>query len=143
MFEGIYFLLGLLNSLFLISIFIIRKTNDISLIKKIGKLYIISMTIVATFEIIVGAIQQIEVQYMIFLVIFLAYLLLEVVYDYILKLDFRNNWKLLVPYLCLYYAMNYGFVIMVWKTSLTKGMILLALFIIQIVTNIISHSKKN
>jgi len=67
------------------------------------------------------------------------YLALEWVYDYILKIPFRQNWKLLTPYLLLYYAMNYGFIVMVWKTSLTGGIIMLSLSIIQIIANIITH----
>jgi len=78
-------------------------------------------------------------QYSIFLGIFLAYLALEWMYDFVLKIPFRQNWKLLTPYLCLYYAMNYGFVVMVWKTSLLGGIVMLALFIIQIIVNISTH----
>ena len=35
--------------------------------------------------------------------------------------------------------MNYGFVVMVWKTSLTGGLVLLGLFVLQIVVNIATH----
>jgi len=84
-----------------------------------------------------------EVQYSIFLGIFLAFLAIEGLYDYILKINFRKNWKLLTPYLILYYAMNYGFVVMVWKTSLMGGVIMLILVIIQIIVNIITHRLAN
>ena len=71
--------------------------------------------------------EQKAVQYSIFLGIFLA---LEGLYEHILKIPFRKNWKLLTLYLVLYYAMNYGFMVMVWKTSLPRGLIMLGLFII-------------
>jgi hypothetical protein len=83
--------------------------------------------------------EQKDTRYSIFLVIFLAFLALEALYDFILKIPFRDNWKLLTPYLILYYAMNYGFVVMVWKKSLEKGLVLLTLFVLQIVTNIMTH----
>ena len=86
------------------------------------------------------------VQYAIFLGIFLAFLAIEGLYDYILKIDFRTNfrknWKMLIPYLILYYSMSYGFIVMVWKNSLIGGALMLALVIIQILINIITHPRK-
>lgn len=55
------------------------------------------------------------------------------------KIPFRGIWKPLVPYLALYFAMNYGFVVMVGKTSLTDGLLLLGLFVLQIAVNIPTH----
>jgi len=88
------------------------------------------------------------VQYSIFLGIFLVFLALEFFYDYVLKIPFRENlkkyWKPAIPYLALYYAMNYGFVVMIWKNySQIRGAIMLGLFIIQIVVNISTHNLKN
>jgi len=89
--------------------------------------------------------EQKAVQYSIFLGIFLAFLALEWLLDYVLKINFRENWKQnwkwLLPYLVLYYAMNYGFVAMPWKTSLSWGLVMLGLFIIQIIMNLRSHPK--
>jgi len=87
------------------------------------------------------------VQYSIFLGIFLAFLALEALYDYILKTPFRENlkkyWKPVIPYLALYYAMNYGFVAMVWKNySQIGGVIMLGLLIIQVIVNISTHHFK-
>jgi len=84
-------------------------------------------------------------KYGIFLGIFLVFLLFEWLLDYALKINFRENlkknWKWTVPYLTLYYAMNYGFVVMPWKTSVAWGLVMLGLFIIQIITNLGSHPK--
>ena len=83
-------------------------------------------------------------RYAIFLGIFIVFLVFEALLDHVLKINFRENWrknwKWLVPYLGLYYAMNYGFVVMPWKTSLAWGLIMLCLFIVQIVANLKSHS---
>jgi len=75
-------------------------------------------------------------------------LALEVLYDYILKIPFRENlkkyWKPVIPYLALYYAMNYGFVVMIWKNySQIGGIIMLGLLVIQIIVNISTHRLKN
>jgi hypothetical protein len=37
--------------------------------------------------------------------------------------------------------MNYGFVVMVWKTNLAGGILMLVLFVVQIVANLITHGK--
>jgi len=62
-----------------------------------------------------------------------------------LKLPFRDtmDWKQLVPYVALYLSMNYGFVVMPLKYwSLTGGLIILVLFVIQLIANLASHPKK-
>jgi hypothetical protein len=141
--ELFFFILGLVNSVFLIFIFLIRK-NGLALLQRIGWLYFL-LVIPAAYGIILVVQEQKTERYSIFLVIFLAFLLIEWLFDYILKINFRENWKKnwkwLVPYLGLYYAMNYGFVVMPWKTSLVWGLIMLGLFIIQIIVNLRSHPK--
>jgi hypothetical protein len=112
------------------------------LLKRIGWVYLL-LAIPAVYGIFLVSQEQKAVQYSIFLGIFLAFLILEGLYDHILKISFRKNWKLLTPYLILYYAMNYGFVVMVWKTSLLRGFIMLSLFIIQIIVNICTHPRKS
>ena len=141
MLEKLFFILGLVNNLFLIFIFLIRKDRMV-LLKRIGRVYLL-LAIPAVYGIFLVSQEQKAVQYSIFLGIFLAFLALEGLYDHILKIPFRKNWKLLTPYLVLYYAMNYGFVVMVWKTSLPRGLIMLGLFIIQIIVNICTHPRKS
>ncbi len=88
--------------------------------------------------------EQKDSRYTIFLGIFLAFLVIEVLYDWILKIPFREemDWKIFGPYVALYISMNYGFVVMVWKYySLIGGIIMLGLFIIQIIANIVSHPR--
>jgi hypothetical protein len=143
MLEEFFFILGLANSVFLIFLFLIRKSN-LALVQRIGWVYLL-LAIPALYGIFLVIQEQQTVRYGIFLGIFLAFLLLEWIFDWVLKINFRDNlrknWKLLVPYLVLYYAMNYGFVVMPWKTSLTWGLIMLGLFIVQIIVNLRSHPK--
>jgi hypothetical protein len=143
MLELFFFILGLVNSVFLIFIFLIRK-NRLALVQRIGWIYLL-LAIPAIYGIILVVQEQKTVRYSIFLVIFLAFIFLEWLYDYVLKINFRENWKRnwkwLVPYLGFYYAMNYGFVVMPWKTSLIWGLIMAGLFVIQIITNLRSHPK--
>jgi len=143
MLEVYFFILGLVNSVFLIFIFLIRKNRSV-ILQRIGWVYLL-LAIPAAYGIILVAQEQKTVRYSIFLGIFLAFLLLEWLFDYKLKINFRENWrknwKWMVPYLSLYYAMNYGFVVMPWKTSLVWGLIMLGLFIVQIIAKLSSHPK--
>ena len=145
MLEVFFFILGLVNSVFLIFIFLIRK-NRLILLQRIGWLYLL-LAIPAVYGIILVVQEQKTVRYSIFLGIFLVFLLIEWLFDYVLKINFRENWrknwKWIVPYLGLYYATNYGFVVMPWKTSLVWGLIMFGLFIIQIIANLRSHPKMN
>jgi hypothetical protein len=143
MLELFFFVLGIVNSTFLIFIFLIRK-NRLALLHRIGWLYLL-LAIPAIYGIFLVFQEHKAVQYSIFLGIFLAFLALEWLFDYVLKVNFRENWKKnwkwLIPYLAFYYAMNYGFVVMPWKTYLPWGLVMLGLFIIQLITNLRSHPK--
>ncbi len=138
--EPFYFALGLVNSGFLIFIFLIRK-NHLDLLQRIGWGYLL-LAIPAIYAIILVQQEHKSQRYTTFLGIFLAFLAIEALYDWILKIPFRQtmNWKQLVPYVVLYMSMNYGFVVMTWKSySVPHGMILLVLFVIQIIANIAMH----
>jgi hypothetical protein len=140
--EPLFFSLGLLNNGFLILIFLIRKKH-LDLLRKIGLVYFV-LAIPALYAIFLVQQEQKTQRYTIFLVIFLAFLAIEALYDWIWKIPFREkmDWKQLTPYVALYISMNYGFVVMVWKYySTVGGAIMLALFIIQIIANIVSHPR--
>lgn len=142
MLEPIFFTLGLLNNGFLIFFFLIRK-NRLALLRKVGWIYFF-LAIPAIYAIFLVQQEQKDPRYTIFLGIFLAFLVIEALYDWILKIPFREemDWKIFTPYVALYISMNYGFVVMVWKYySVTGGMIMLGLFVIQIIANIVSHPR--
>ena len=144
MLELYFFILGLVNAMMLILIFVIRRKR-VDLLQRFGWIYLL-LSIPAVFSIFLATQEYHSIQYIIFLGIFLTYLLLELLLDHVLKLNFRENfkknWIWMVPYLALYYAMNYGFVIMPWKSSVIWGIIMLILFVVQIIANLRSHPKK-
>lgn len=140
MFETFYFWLGIVNSLLLIAVFLLVRHAKATQVAAAGKVYL-ALSIPAVIGIFLAQQQQKPVQYTIILGIFLAFLLLEGIYDFVLKVSFRDNWKLLTPYLLLYWSMNYGFIVMTWRHSKLQGGILLGLFVLQILANIRSHKK--
>jgi len=80
------------------------------------------LSVPAAYEILLCVQEHKPVQYSIHLVLFLVYLSIEWLLDYVLKIHFREgwkkNWKWMIPYLALYFSTNYGFIVMAWKTSL-------------------------
>ena len=143
MLELFFFILGLVNSIFLIVLFIVRK-NRMGLVYRFGWSCLL-LAIPAAYGIFLVHQENETMRYTIFLGIFLVFLLIEWLFDYVLKINFRENWrknwKWMLPYLGLYYAMNYGFIVMPWKSSLAWGITMVCLFIIQIITNLRSHPK--
>ena len=141
--EVLFFIIGIINSITLIIIFLIRKSN-LDRLQKYGKLYFL-LVFPAAINMFLVLHEKDDTRYVIFIVLFLTFLLIEWLYDYKFKISFRENWfrnwKWTVPYLGLYYAMNYGFVVMPWKTHISWGIVMLCLFIVQIIANIRSHPK--
>ena len=141
MLEPVFLGLGVVNSLALIVVFVVRRRR-LDLIERYGWLYLL-LAIPAVYAIVLVQQEGKAVQYTIFLGIFLAFLAIEALYDWILKIPFRQHmdWRLLVPYLALYFASNYGFVAMVWKQSVLGGGLLLVLFVVQILANAVTHPR--
>jgi len=141
MLEELFFALGLVNNVFLIIIFLVRGTRGLAPLQRFGWTYLL-LAAPAVFGMVLVWQEQKAAQYSIFLGIFLAFLVMECLYDFVWKVPFRQNWKMAVPYLCLYFAMNYGFVVMVWKISLVGGLIMTGLFIVQIIMNMVTHPRR-
>lgn len=142
MLEPVFFTMGLLNNFFLIFIFLIRK-NNLGLLKKVGLFYFV-LAIPAIYAIFLVQQENKDQRYTIFLGIFLAFLAIEALYDWILKIPFRENmdWKIMTPYVAFYISMNYGFVVMNWRFySLMSGIVMLVLFVIQLIANFASHPR--
>lgn len=141
MLEPFYFALGLVNSGVLISIFLLRE-NHLDLLRKTGWIYFL-LAIPAIYAVFLVQKEHKTPRYTLFLGIFLAFLAIEALYDWVLRIPFRAtmDWKLLTPYVLLYMSMNYGFVVMTWKYySVPRGIVLLILFVVQIIANMLTHS---
>jgi hypothetical protein len=144
MIAEIVFILGLLNNLFLISIFYARRRQRFDVVRSLGVYYLL-LSVPAIAGVVLALVEPSPVWYVTFLVIFIVYLGIEALYDRILKLEWRTNWranwKYQVPYLVLYYASNYGLVVMNWNENLISGILMVVLFALQIVMNILTHPK--
>jgi len=140
MLEPLLFALGVLNSVSLTLIFIFRGKR-LDLVQRFGWLYFL-LAIPAIVALVLVRQEEKDGQYAVFLAIFLAFLAIEALYDWILRIPFRErpDWRLLTPYVALYLSSNYGFVVMTWKEwSVAGGVLLLVLFVVQILANLRTH----
>ena len=141
MFKWLFFGIGLVINLFLIVVFYLSITKNQSVLEKIGP-YFFLLIIPALYCIFLVIKDGTSTRHLIFLIIFLVFMFIEWLFDYVLKIDFRsfNDWRTFVPYIVLYYAMNYGFVVMTWKyLDVRLGIGLMVLWVIQLGMNIFSH----
>jgi uncharacterized protein with PQ loop repeat len=108
MLEVFFFILGLVNSIFLIFIFLIRKRN-MGLIRRVGWVYFL-LAIPAIYGIFLVIQEQNTARYTIFLGIFLAFLFVEWLFDYVLKVNFqenlKQNWRWANIHICLNYLVG-------------------------------------
>ncbi|VVB74990.1 Uncharacterised protein [Candidatus Tiddalikarchaeum anstoanum] len=143
MFLELAFVLGLVHNLLLICVFNSNRVKNNKLIKTFGFAYLVLVIPLAIICLILSIFENKPLFYYLYLVIVLVYLGFEVVLDWVLKINFRSKSKLylLIPYLMLYFFANYVLVILVWKENLTLGVILLALYIIQLLFNAFSHES--
>ena len=143
MLESLFFALGVVNNLALIAIFIVRGRR-LELIERYGWLYLL-LSVPAAYAIVLAQQQDGKGQYTVFLTIFLAFLAVEALYDWILKIPFREsmNWRVLAPYVALYISSSYGFVVMVWKESVEGGLLMLGLTVVQFVANALTHRRRD
>lgn len=87
-----FFILGTVNSILLVLIFLLRK-NHLALIQSYGCVYLL-LAIPAIYVIFLVRSEEKAVQYLIFLGIFLAFLILEGLLDFVWKVPFRQDWRM-------------------------------------------------
>ena len=141
LYDVIFLILGLYHNAMLIALFYASKRQANKQLTTIGKWYLAVMLPGSVGITIWAAILGFRWGYMLLLLILIIYLLIEILYDYVLKVNWRNNWRFAAPYLAFYYIANYAVVVLNWEYSITWGIILLILFILQIITNIWSHPR--
>jgi hypothetical protein len=135
------FIIAVLNSVLLTAVFLAQIKGKTALVRVLGVAFL-CLAFPGAAALIMAFLSGAAIETVVFLCIFLVYLIVEWLYDYALKLDFRGNWRLLVPYLALYFASNYGFFVMSYRISPAQGFIILALAAVQIAANLLTHTKK-
>ena len=69
----------------------------------------------------------------VFNAIILFYLIIEILFDYILHIPFREILWLHISYIILFYAASYSMIVSNWKVSKFRGLLVLFTFILLII----------
>jgi hypothetical protein len=132
---GVFSIANLFNIL-MVGIFIsrVKGTPHPQLVSLIWVIFIILLTIIVVLNI-----NSKRAWWEIILpLLFIAYLILEVVLDYIMKLDFRNTW-LLGPYLLMYYASILGMIGYTFRMGKTYGFVTLVTYFLSQIAALYSY----
>jgi len=90
--------------------------------------------------VIVNAVGRREWWFVVLPSLLLAFLIIELLFDYILKLEFRNT-RLLWPYLLLYYLALMGMIGYCFQVGVVYGFITLATYFLNLFATWYSYSK--
>jgi len=139
-FDGLFLFIAILMNFLVIAIFIVRKEGFEQLEHKIGYIVIscaIPLFIIILNYILIGK----ELWIIIYIIIMISFLMIEMVLDYILKIDFRTNLKIVVPYVIIYYIAFWGLLAISFVINLIAGFIVFGVFILNLISTIYAHKS--
>jgi len=139
-FDGLFLFIAILMNFLVIAIFILRKKGFEQLEHKIGYIVIscaIPLFIIILNYILIGK----ELWIIIYIIIMISFLMIEMVLDYILKIDFRTNLKIVVPYVIIYYVAFWGLLAISFVINLIAGFIVFGVFILNLISTIYAHKS--
>jgi len=139
-FDGFFLVIAILMNFLVIAIFIVRKKGFEQLEHNIGYIVIscaIPLFIIMLNYILIGK----ELWIIIYIIIIISFLMIEMILDYILKIDFRTNLKIVVPYVIIYYVAFWGLLAISFVINLIAGFIVFGVFILNLISTIYAHKS--
>ena len=122
LFGWIFFISGVIFFISIIGIFISAAKENEKLLKRIGVL-IISLLIPLIIVFIDYLVIGLEIMRIIYIIIIFAYLIVELLLDFIFKIEFREKTSTHVPYIILEYAACFAFIFNTIEIDLVLGWI--------------------
>jgi len=135
--ELLFVVSALLFNLFIIGVYLAQKLNKPALVHKFG-IALLCLTVpflVAFISFLIAG--KPTWQYLVFLAIF-VYMFLEWLWDYRMKIDFRSQPKLHIPYIILFYIVLFGNIRIAFTISSTWGWIISVSFWLLLAALIVS-----
>ncbi|MHA2034909.1 MAG: hypothetical protein ACW98X_00660 [Promethearchaeota archaeon] len=126
-YDWIFFISGVIFFISIIGIFISASKENEKLLLRIGVIIIsllIPLIIVFIDYLVIGQ----ELMRIIYIVIIFVYLIVELLLDFILKIDFRTKTSTHVPYIILEYAACFAFIFNTFGINETLGWLVSILF---------------
>jgi len=140
-FDGMFLFIAILLNLLIIFIFIMRYRGSEGLEHKIGY-----FVIACAFPLVIILINYIwigiDLWIVIYLIIIINFLILETILDYILKIKFRKNPKIVGPYILFYYVAFWGLLAISFVIDLMIGFIVFGIFMMNVGITIYTHKKE-
>jgi hypothetical protein len=136
-----FLFIAIFLNVLIIIIFLMRYRGSEELEHKIGYLVIacaIPLVIILFNFILIG----IDLWIIVYVIIIISYLLFETILDYILKLNFRTNPKIVGPYILFYYIAFWGLLAISFVIDLIIGFIVFSIFMLSVVVTIYTHKKQ-
>jgi hypothetical protein len=140
-FDGLFLFVAIALNVKIILIFLARYRGLDGLEHNIGYLVIaciIPLIIILINYILIGK----ELWIIIYIIIIISFLTFEMILDYILKLNFRTNLKIVVPYTLFYYVAFWGLLAISFVINLVIGFIIFSIFMLSVVVTIYTHKKE-
>ncbi len=140
-FDWVFIASGIIFFLSIIVILIYMKKDRLEIVKKIGVVMLslmIPLSLVFINYLLIGQ----ELWIIIYMILILAYLVVELLLDIIFKIDFRTKWSRLIPYIVLEYAACFGFIGISFDIDANLGWLMTILFWAMLVSLIYLYSGK-
>ena len=137
--DLIVFSLANLMNLIMVVIFLLRAGGSSDHVIIIGWVWVIFI-LVLTGAVVLNIINGREWWTYVLPSIFIAFLVLEIVLDYILKIEFRTT-RLLGPYLLLYYAAIFGMIGYSFRIGKKYGFITLITYFLSQIAALYSYTQ--
>ncbi|TFG25795.1 MAG: hypothetical protein EU533_00695 [Promethearchaeota archaeon] len=140
-FDGLFLFLAISLNILIILIFLARYRGPEGLEHKIGYaviVCIIPFTIILLNYILIGK----DLWIVIYIIIIISFLIFEMILDYILKLNFRTNPKIVGPYVLFYYIAFWGLLAISFVIDLLIGFVVFGIFMLSVVVTIYTHKKQ-
>lgn len=132
-YDWIFFISGVVFFISIIGIFISAARENEKFLRGIGVIIIslsIPLIIVFINYLVIGQ----ELIRIVYLVIIFAYLVLELLLDFIFKIEFRDNTCIHVPYIILEYAACFSFIFNTIKINEILGWVVSICFWVMLAT---------
>ena len=136
--TGLFLIANLINIL-LIGLFLVRP-KKLERVEHILGLVIVGLAIPIALAVFLNLWGKREWWSIILPSLFILYAIVEFIFDYILKLNFRNTF-LLWPYLLLFYLSQWGMIGFTFIISRTYGFITLVTYFLNLLATWYSYSK--
>ena len=128
------------NNILLIGIFLARIYKYSKIENWLGIIFILSI-IPLTLMLLESFAFSREGLYYVQLILMMSFIVLELILDYLLKIDFRQNRSFLIPYVTLFYASSGGMIGIASHSGKQWTIITVITFLLMAAASLIMHFK--